>query len=155
MSAAVAIYRGLMGKLDALVFDPPIDIALPNSIYEPRLTDDDVGTHGVPYLRPTLLLPDEIASTGLGDSANVRHQGTFQVDVFVPVDTGEVKARTYAQSIASHFKRGTVIDETDVEALGDLHVRIIRPPTIGNAQREDAWMMIPVRIRWFCDAPNA
>lgn len=152
MSAAVAIYRGLMGKLKALVFDPVIDIALPNSTYTPRKT---TGGIGIPYLRPTLLLPDEIASTGLGDSANVRHQGTFQVDVFFPVDTGEVKARTYADDIASHFKRGTVIDENDVAALGDLHVRIIRPPTIGNVQREHAWSMIPVRIRWFCDAPNA
>lgn len=147
------IFRGLHAKLKALLPELPagIEIALPNSSFIPKFTEDGIG---IPFLEMAVILPDERESTGLGDLAGIRINGVFQVSISFAKNTGEAEARGIGGQVAKHFRRGVIISSADIASLSPLFIRIIRPPSIGNVQGADAWSMLPVRVRWFCDAPN-
>lgn len=118
------IRAGLETHLANGGFDLPI--AWENKTFNPD---------GDEFIRPTLL-PSESVQASLGDDGKTMHAGIFQIDHFVPSDTGRSQI---ADKIADHFKRGTVIFS------GSLCIRITSE-SIGRAGREEIYFIQPVNI---------
>jgi len=119
------IEAALMTQLSTLSGAP--DIAYPNINYEP--------TTGSAYLRANMI-PVETLQASLGTSGKDETNGILQIDVVQPAGEGR---STLPDSIADHFKRGTVMSYNGV------NVRV-RSVSIGSAIREEAWYFVPVSI---------
>ena len=87
------------------------------------------------YLRPTAL-PAETTQASLGDDGKDLHNGIYQVDVFIPDGLGRT---TWADEIADHFKRGTVLTQNTVSVR-------ITTVQIEAALKDDNFYMTPVSI---------
>ena len=112
------------GALTELVTPP---IAWPNINYEPTTRDT--------YLRPRFL-PVATEQASLGGSGKDVTNAIYQIDVVQPAGSGRT---TLFDTIANHFKRGTVLTYNSVKIR-------IRTVEIGTAQIEDAWYFVPVSI---------
>ncbi len=132
-----AIATALFEHLDSLSSPPP-DIAYPGVVF-------DVPEDG--HLRATFMPTDPVALSVDFGGTN-RHQGLLQVDIFRPVNTSEITMREAADEIAEHFARGTRLTSSGFQ------IDIIEPPTVGPFLSEEAYNMLPVRIRWRCLAAN-
>lgn len=114
----------LDSRLDGMDSTP---IAWPNIPYEPAA--------GTTYLRPSFL-PAETLQVTLGDTGKDETNAIYQVDVVVPRGTGR---STLQDTIADHFKRGTVLTYNGTT----LRVRSV---SIGPAVLDGAWTFVPVSI---------
>jgi len=119
------IEAALMTQLSTLADAP--DIAYPNINYEPTI--------GSAYLRANMIPVDTIQAS-LGTSGKDETNGILQIDVVHPAGEGR---SILPDSIADHFKRGTVMTYNGV------NVRV-RSVSIGSAIREEAWYFVPVSI---------
>lgn len=138
-SAEEAILGALNAKLATPAFTPTLAIAWPNVKFTP--------TVGTPYLRATILRGETVQSS-LGSAGLNRHVGLYQIDVFYPVEKGEVLPLQIASQIVERFKRGTSMTRSGVT------VRVEAPPSILPMMIDNGWAIVPVRVRWFCDAAN-
>jgi hypothetical protein len=102
-------------------------IAWPNVNYEP--------TTRTTYLRPRFI-PVATEQASLGGSGKDVTDAIYQIDVVQPAGSGRT---TLFDTIADHFKRGTVLTYNNVKIR-------IRTVEIGTAQIEDAWYFVPVSI---------
>lgn len=132
------ILDGLLTKLGTLTLTPAMTVAYPGVNFTPQAAG---------YLRADHFPADTFQSE-LGDDGRNRLIGNLQVSVFKPTGNGAFPALEAAASIASFFKRGTVITS------GTLFIRIIAPPVVGSAIADDPYIQIPVTIRYQVDAPN-
>ena len=114
----------LDSQLDSLDSTP---VAWPNVPYEPSA--------GTVYFRPSLL-PGDTAQVTLGATGQDETNAVYQIDVVVPRGTGRP---TQLDTIADHFKRGTVLSYNGTK----LRVRSV---SIGPAILEGAWYFVPVSI---------
>jgi hypothetical protein len=110
-------------------------VAWENTEYEP--------VHGTTWLRPTLLP----ALTRAGTTTTDRHEGIYQISVFVKPGTGKAVINALVDAIADHFKPTTELTS------GSVTVRCISVSALG-ARREDAWYHIPVEVRYNAMTPN-
>lgn len=101
-------------------------IAWPNIEYKPT---------GATYLRPSFL-PAETLQSGLGGDGLDETNGIYQIDVVYKVGSGRT---TLVDSVADHFKRGTVA------AYNGVNVRV-RSVSIAPAIFDDAWHFVPVSV---------
>jgi hypothetical protein len=94
---------------------------------------------GAAWLRASWL-PAETGAPCLGTTDSQDYRGVFQVDLFQPVDSGEVgTASERVGAIISHFKRGTAMTQDS------LIVKVLRASR-GPAIRKDGWQQYPVSI---------
>jgi hypothetical protein len=114
----------LDARLDAMDSTP---IAWPNVPYEPSA--------GTTYVRPQFL-PTETVQASLGASGKDETNAVYQVDVVYPRGAGRA---TLTDTIADHFKRGTVLSYNGTS----LRVRSV---SIGPAILDGAWVFVPVSI---------
>jgi len=114
----------LDSRLDSMDSTP---IAWPNIPYEPQ--------GGTAYLRPAFL-PAETLQASLGASGKDETNAIYQVDVVFPRGSGRT---TLPDTIADHFKRGTVLSYNGTK----LRVRSV---SIGPAILDGAWLFVPVSI---------
>ena len=96
-----------------------------------------------PYLRVSML-PAEPDDPVLGQGLQ-RHQGVYQVSVFVPAGSGPVTAESKAANIAALYARGTVMTQ------GTTRVVIDRTPQVGRLMPDGPYSFIPVSIRYRAD----
>ena len=102
-------------------------IAWPNVPYEPSA--------GTVFLRPNFL-PTETVQASLGSTGKDETNGIYQVDVVFPRGSGRT---TLTDTIADHFKRGTVLTYNGTS----LRVRSV---SMGPAILDGAWNFVPVSI---------
>lgn len=102
-------------------------VAWPNVPYEPSA--------GTTYVRPTFL-PATTVQASLGASGKDETNAVYQVDVVYPRGAGRT---TLPDTIADHFKRGTVLTYNGTS----LRVRSV---SIGPAILDGAWVFVPVSI---------
>ena len=114
----------LDARLDSMDSTP---VAWPNIPYEPSA--------GTTYVRPQFL-PAETVQVSLGASGKDETNAIYQVDVVYPRGAGRT---TLTDTIADHFKRGTVLSYNGTS----LRVRSV---SIGPALLDGAWTFVPVSI---------
>lgn len=119
------IQGALRAQLSSLPSAPPI--SWENRNYTPDSK--------VLYLRATSLQGETVQAC-LGDSGEDMHDGIFQVDVFIPDNKGRT---AWADAIADHFKRGTVLTRNGV------NVRI-RSTSISPGIKDNHFYIVPVSI---------
>ncbi|MCY1042714.1 phage tail terminator-like protein [Corallococcus sp. bb12-1] len=111
-------------------------IAYPNVLFEPK--------GGTPWARVDHL-PARTSPAGLGQDAQTRHPGVFQVSLFFPLGDGAGAANVAAQAVCDGFARGTTLQ------AGATLVRI-QSASAGPALREEPWWMRPVTVFWLVHA---
>lgn len=129
MGAEADIAEALTGRLGSFTLSPDgpdLPIAWPGRVYKPSVDKA--------YLRATILraTPRRLtASIGLTE-----HKGSFQIDVFWPINRGETDPLKIADKLASHFRTGWT----------DCLVKLDDPPQIMTAWTDGTWFVVPVRI---------
>jgi len=132
----LSIQRALNDHLDALPGEK-WPIAWENREFNPA------GQH---YLRPTLL-PTERVGAGIGTAAQNREAGIYQIDVFIPARGGKGEALLMADRLASHFRRGTIIQNHG------LNIRV-RSASISAGTTTADYYQVPVEVRWLTYTDN-
>ena len=131
----MTVFRDIDAALDAqlntLTGLPPV--AWENKSYTP--------TMGTLYLRPTSL-PGTNAQSSLGTTGQDRNIGIYQVDVMAKLGTGKKLSTAMADSIADHFKRGSIL------TYNGLSVRIRSASRKAGRKTGDGWYMVPVEIEY-------
>jgi hypothetical protein len=106
MTDFTSIETALHALLDSFADAQGVDVAWPNDNYAAE--PDAV------FLQPTNILVPAI-EIGLGDDDSDLRDGIYQVDVFVPNDSGTRTALELAKGLAAHFARGlTPVDDAEV-----------------------------------------
>lgn len=105
------------------------DVAWPNVKYEPA--------GNATFLSPNFI-PEETLQVGLGATGKDETNGIYQVDVVYPAGQGR---STIPDSIADHFKRGTVMTYNSVSVR-------VRSVSIGQAITEGAYHFVPVSVNF-------
>lgn len=105
------------------------DVAWPNTNYEPAGN----GT----FLSPNFI-PEETLQVGLGANGKDETNGIYQIDVVYPAGQGR---STIPDSIADHFKRGTVMTYNGVSVR-------VRSVSIEQAITEGAYHFVPVSVNF-------
>jgi hypothetical protein len=103
------------------------DIAWPNITYEP------VGN--ATYLRANFI-PAETQQVSLGANGKDETLAIYQIDVVSPRGAGR---STLTDSVADHFKRGTVL------TYNNLKLRV-RSVSIAPAIQDGAWFFVPLSV---------
>lgn len=91
------------------------------------------------YIRPTLLPSTTILHELDGRQ---KHQGVYQIDVFVQLQKGISELNTQLDNIFTLFKNATLVAGSDtifVQAIGQ-----------GLARREEAWFHGMIEINYIC-----
>jgi len=132
------IFEGLAKHIDDLVLSPVLPIAMPGVDFTPV----ESGYLHVKHF------PNRTRQSNLGDMGYNLHQGIFQVDVVLPVSSGEVELREVAGEIIAHFKRGT-----DITRESQI-IRVVRPPYANQVLGIDGMAVLPVTIRYQAFAAN-
>lgn len=87
------------------------------------------------------LLPAMTRRVELGLNGRSEYSGLFQVNFFLPAQTGSAAGNEYADKLAMAVKDSPTID------VGDFSVHLLtvsrQPP-----RQETDWYMIPVRLEW-------
>lgn len=130
-----------------LSFSPSIPVSYPGVGFDPEGKSV--------YLEATHLV-NRPETASAGTQGYNRHIGIFQIAVVTAKGAGIISASEIASTIAQKYSRGTVITDPPSPAISPpLHVRIYEAPHVGSTfPNEQGWMVTPVSIRWYCDAPN-
>lgn len=104
-------------------------IAWPNIKFEPEASDT--------FLSPNFI-PDDTIQVGLGENGKDETNGLYQIDVVYPAGQGRT---SIPDSIADHFKRGTVL------AYNGVNVRV-RSVSIAQAITEGQFHFVPVTVNF-------
>ena len=79
-------------------------------------------------------------SPGVTNDSWTRIDGIYQVTLCYPSGTGAVAARTRADLVSNHFKRGTVLIESGIK------VQFNAQPQINAPLTPTGWYCLPVRL---------
>jgi len=110
-------------------FSGGYDIAWPNINYEPA--------GNATFLTPNFI-PEETLQVGLGTNGKDETNGIYQIDVVYPAGQGR---SSEPDSVADHFKRGTVMSYNDV------NVRV-RSVSIAQAITDGAYHFVPITVNF-------
>ena len=141
MAGTTEIRQALISQLVAA--SPGAALPVASVAWENKNFTPTVGTR---WYRATFL-PGISVAAAIGDGAQNRHVGVFQVDVIDQKDTGDMLAQTEAERIITCYKRGTVLTYSGVS------VRVERSYRLA-ANQEDEWFVIPVIIEYRADVAN-
>ena len=106
------------------------DIAWPNTVFEPEADQT--------FLSPSFL-PAETTQASLGSNGKDNTTGIYQIDVVYPAGSGR---STIPDSVADHFKRGTVL------SYNGINVRV-RSVSISPALTEGAFHFVPISVDFY------
>lgn len=124
-----AIYQALVAQLKTVAGLPTLQ--LENTVIQPKGA----------FTRATLIRARPSQLT-VGATGKDLHGGLFQVDIFVPVNTGTTSANALADQIIAAFPRGTAL----VAGSAIVHVRIAYRETAGRMN--DQFHQVPVVVEW-------
>jgi hypothetical protein len=114
------------------------EVAWPNKVYTP--------TKGVSYLKPENAGRAR-TPLGFGADAVQSWNGTYQVGVFVPRDSGEREQDTLANKVMEAFPRGLNLPTSQGVHVIISHSSAPAPVPFGD------WSNLPVSIHWFATQP--
>lgn len=138
----VAIEAALLAHAKAFAVVNSLDLSEPNITFNPPTPGKTAK-----WLRATFLPADtQTLPVGAGDN---RYYGILQIDVFYGIGGGEIAPARIAVLIIDHFKRGTTLTRDGFT------VQILEQPYRRPSIKDDAWLMVPVRIRFTCFANPA
>jgi len=106
------------------------DIAWPNINYEPA--------GNATFLTPNFI-PEETLQVGLGTNGKDETNGIYQIDVVYPAGQGR---SSVPDSVADHFKRGTVMSYNDVSVR-------VRSVSIAQAITDGAYHFVPISVNFY------
>jgi len=106
------------------------DIAWPNINYEPA--------GNATFLTPNFI-PEETQQVGLGTNGKDETNGIYQIDVVYPAGQGR---SSVPDSVADHFKRGTVMSYNDVSVR-------VRSVSIAQAITDGAYHFVPISVNFY------
>jgi len=114
---------------------PTLATAYENADYKP--------VTGTPYQRVKLLptLPDNSVIA----SDYYRELGLFEIVLFYPLNAGSGAAKSRANAIKTHFKRGTAMTEDG------LIVKVNRTPNVSQGFKTDDRYAIPITISYYTE----
>lgn len=142
MSGTTDLRAALIARLLAIAPGaavPSASVAWENKKYIP--------IPGTRYYRATFL-PGIPRPSAIGQDAQNRQVGIFQIDIFDPPDKGDALAATEAERIAACYKRGTALSYN-----GQALECIKAYRTAGNGN-DPAWYMVSVVVEFFADVSN-
>ncbi len=129
------IFDALMTKVGTLsTGSPTLPVAYPDVGFDPA-----VSAPAGKYLEVTYF-PNAPAWEGLSAGALV--QGLLQITVVWPRGKGHVLPLQIAETIKTHFAKGTVL------VSGTTKVKVTREPVVASPIIEDHDTRIPVTISW-------
>lgn len=129
------IAEALFGRLQSLVFAPPLPVLMPNDQEKPPKDHRYLRAQFVPNVANRVLI---------GSDDPHQHLGLLQVSVYWTKGRGEVEPRDIAGAVAAHFPCDLKL------AAGSTSVRITKRPDVRDLIVEDAAVQIPVIIAWEC-----
>lgn len=100
----------------------------------------------LPYVRPSFL-PAQPRQAALGPTGRNRERGIYRVDCYYPVGEGRATGQTFAEAVAAHFPRGTIL-------TGSGFTLKITSAGVGAAREEPDRVGFPVTIEWYADTAN-
>lgn len=124
------ISNALSTHLQALPSAPPI--APENAGYAPA--------EGTAYLAEHYL-PAETSGVGVAASDSLDYTGVYQIDVRTSLDEYKAEGNDLADSVLSHFKRGTVMTY-DGQSV------VVQSASRAQGRPSGSWWFIPVSITW-------
>lgn len=132
--------RGFQDVLNAQLTAAAItsEIAWPNSVYVPK--------KGVSYIAPACTGRGR-TPLGFGTDGVQMWQGTYQVSVFVPRDTGDREQNAIASKVLAAFSRGLTL-----QTAQGIRV-IVSYSTAGIPVAFGDWSNLPVVVSWFATEP--
>jgi hypothetical protein len=114
------------------------NVAWPEKTFSPQ--------KGVPYLKPELAARAR-RPMGFGADAVQQWDGTFQIGVFVPRDSGTRLQNGIASQILRVFHRGLALRTPDGVWMTVSHGTAPVPVPFGD------WVNLPLQIVWFATEP--
>lgn len=133
---SLAVIRTLLNtRLDTI--SPKPAIAWENVAFTPP-TDDM-------HLRVSFI-PNPSFSSGPHKSAATVESGTYQVDVYGPLNQGPLPLDTVAERVRSLFPRGERIANVGESVV----VRVRETPGVSGSSRDGPFWRARVSIPWFC-----
>lgn len=132
--------RGFQDVLNAQLMAAAItaEIAWPNSVYVPK--------KGVSYIAPTCAGRGR-SPLGFGADGVQQWNGTYQVSVFVPRDSGDREQSAIASKVLAAFPRGLTLLTTQAIRV------IVSYSTAGIPVAFGDWSNLPVVVAWFATEP--
>ena len=124
-----AVYQALVTQLKTVAGLPTLQ--LENTVVQAKGS----------FMRATLIRsrPEQLT---VGASGRDLHGGLFQVDIFVPVNTGTTAANVLADKVIDAFPRGLAFNLDGVQ----MYVRIAYRETAGRIN--DQFHQVPVVVEW-------
>ena len=121
-----------------------LDAHLETLVGLPPLSKENVlvQLNGTAFTRATLIPTTPVFGT-LGTTGKTLRTGTYQVDVFVPENSGSATPNATADAIIAHFNKGLALAGADVTV-------IIRKAWRSVAIRSDGYYNVPVSVEWNC-----
>lgn len=116
----------------------PVDVAWPGKTFTP--------TKGKPYLKPELAARVR-TPVGFGADSVQEWNGTYQVGIFIPRDTGTRLMNELASTVLRTFPRGLAMQTPD-----GVWMTVTRGTAPVPVPFND-WINLPVQIDWFATEP--
>lgn len=132
LSVIAAIRAALETRLSLIT--PALATAYENTGFKP--------VAGIPFQRATLM-PAQPDNPEFGQG--YQEQGIFHVLLCYPLGKGTADAAARASLVRDNFKRGVSLVKDGVTTI------IERTPEIGVSDEDDAFYLLPVRIRWYAN----
>lgn len=130
------MYSNIRAALDTILNTyataQSVDVAWQNTGYTP-------GPDA--YLEP-FLLPAESGTVGIEATGSIDYIGLYQVNVVCPKGGGTVESRTLVDGLLTAFAR------TTSETVSGQKVSIVKSWASPALDRNDAWYVVPVSIRY-------
>ena len=111
-----------------------IDIAWRGVPYTP--------VQGMPYLVPSMTART-VAAQGAGANGTRLHSGVYQITVNHAVGSGLGDANATADALIALFPRGANLTTADGRAI------VIEMSEARPDLQQDAWLLVPVLVRWW------
>lgn len=126
----VKISNALSTHLQALPSAPPI--AAENSGFTPKENQSYLAEH---------YMPAGTTGVGIAITDSLDYTGIYQIDVRTPLDEFKAEGNALADSVASHFKRGTVMTYETQDV-------VVQAVSRAQGRPDGAWWFIPVSVTW-------
>jgi hypothetical protein len=101
-------------------------------------------TAGSAWVRSTLA-PAENNDITTGIGGMVQKHGLYQIDLFYPINTGTMDARTMGDTICAAFARGTTLNNSGYQVIVEAAWQDTIDTFVDSQQ-----IRLPVTVRWSC-----
>jgi len=127
-----SIWLALRGRVESLVLSPVHPVSWPNEAFAPTAE---------PYLRVDHI-PNRVLRAFIGSNDPHHYRGILQIGVMAKLNQNLAIGLEVAGDVAGHFPTDLKLSSNGVT------VRVTSYPSIGPAQPQAAYLMIPVSVEY-------